>query len=87
MVVLSDGRLVLFVERGGRTVLTFTRDEAALTAAVGALTDLVAQGRLRELTVTTIDGERALGSQHPLVEALTTGGFHITPKGIRLRSR
>jgi ATP-dependent Lhr-like helicase len=41
--------------------------------------------RLRGLTVESIDGAPALGSDHPLAQALLEAGFHTTPKGLRLR--
>src|SRR5471032_2361923 len=33
LVVLVDGRLAVYIERGGKTVLTFTANDAALAAA------------------------------------------------------
>ena len=92
MVVLADGELALFIERGGRTVLTFTAAADRLHAAATALARLVvlppdARGtpRLRGLTVESIDGEPALRSEHPLAQALLDAGFHTAPKGLRLR--
>src|SRR5436189_4792483 len=37
LVVLVDGELAVYVERGGRTLLTFTDDADALAPALGAL--------------------------------------------------
>ncbi|MBB2890498.1 ATP-dependent helicase [Flexivirga oryzae] len=92
MVVLADGEPALFVERGGRTVLTFTDAADQLQAAAAALAALVvlppdAHGapRLRGLTVESIDGEPALRTEHPLARALLDAGFHTAPKGLRLR--
>ena len=39
LVVLVDGALVLYLERGGRTVLSFTADPAVLAAAADGLAD------------------------------------------------
>jgi len=79
LVVLVDGELACFVERGGKTVLTFARaDEAA-----GPLADVVRSGRVERLSIDTVDGEPVLttGFGRLLVDA----GFATTPRGIRLR--
>ncbi|GGO93051.1 DEAD/DEAH box helicase [Nocardioides phosphati] len=87
LVVLVDGALVLYVERGGRTLLTFSDDHERLTPACGALADAVRRGQLGRLTVERADGEQVLGSgSTPLREALTAAGFVATPKGLRIRA-
>ena len=45
MVVLVDGALSLYVERGGRTLLTFSDDAAGARPGVAALADAVAGAR------------------------------------------
>ena len=47
LVVLVDGELAWFLERGGRSLLTFTDDPDAHHAAAAALADLVAAGASR----------------------------------------
>ena len=47
LVVLVDGELALYVERGGRTLLSYTDDPEALAAAGQALADAVRAGRAR----------------------------------------
>jgi ATP-dependent Lhr-like helicase len=84
LVVLVDGRLVLYVERGGRSLLSFTEEEAAVGPAADALALAVREGALGRLTVEKADGEPALRS--PLGAALETAGFHPTPRGLRLRA-
>jgi ATP-dependent Lhr-like helicase len=87
LVVLVDGALVLYVERGGRTLLTFSDDHERLTPACGALADAVRRGQLGRLTVERADGEQVLGSgSTPLREALTAAVFVATPKGLRIRA-
>ncbi|MFT4199615.1 MAG: DEAD/DEAH box helicase, partial [Gordonia sp. (in: high G+C Gram-positive bacteria)] len=84
LVVLVDGALACFVERGGKTVLTFpTADRSPLDAAASALVDLVRAGRVERLAIDTVDGEPVLSTDfgRTLVEA----GFTTTPRGIRLR--
>jgi len=85
MVVVADGELVLYVERGGRTLLSWGDDPAVLSAAASALAGVVHAGHLGKLTVEKIDGGQVLGSDHPLATALEAAGFHLTPRGLRLR--
>jgi ATP-dependent Lhr-like helicase len=84
LVVLVDGRLVLYVERGGKTLLSFTEDEQCVGPAADALALAVRDGALGKLTVERTDGAPALSS--PLGVALENAGFHPTPRGLRLRS-
>jgi ATP-dependent Lhr-like helicase len=86
LVVLHDGALVLYVERGGRTLLSFTDDRTTLAAAADALALAVRDGALGRLTVKRTDGEAVLGSDSALAEALEAAGFRATPRGLRLRA-
>ncbi|SDU76121.1 ATP-dependent helicase [Jiangella alkaliphila] len=83
LVVLIDGALSLYVERGGRTLLSWTDDAGHLRAAADALALSVREGALGALRVERADGEQVTTT--PLGEALTAAGFHITPRGLRLR--
>ena len=85
LVVLVDGSLTLYVERGGRTLLSWTGDHALLQSAADALALAVREGALGKLTVEKTDGDPVLGSDHPLATALAGAGFHATPRGLRLR--
>ncbi|MCE1180208.1 MAG: ATP-dependent helicase [Micrococcales bacterium] len=85
LVVLVDGRLVLYVERGGRTLLSWSTDERDLTGAAQALATAVREGALGRLTVEKADGGALLGSDHPMAAALASAGFHTTPRGLRIR--
>jgi len=85
VVVLVDGELVLYVERGGKTLLTSSEDPDLLRAAAAALADAVRRGSLGRLTVEKVDGGQLLGSDHPVVPALEEAGFHLTPRGLRMR--
>ena len=89
LVVLVDGELAWFLERGGRSLLTFTDDPAAHHAAALALADLVAAKRVESILVERIDGVPALqplaGGPSPVVDALADAGFSRTPRGLRLR--
>jgi ATP-dependent Lhr-like helicase len=83
LVVLVDGSLVLYVERGGRTLLSYTDDADLLARAAKSLADAVHAGALGALSVERADG----GSVHasPLGDALAAAGFRVTPRGLRLR--
>ncbi|QIK72079.1 DEAD/DEAH box helicase [Propioniciclava coleopterorum] len=85
LVVLDAGRLVAYLERGGRTALTWPGEEGAAVRAADGLADLVRAGRVAALTVERVNGEAALGSQDAFVAALLAAGFHQTPRGVRLR--
>nr|WP_311836094.1 ATP-dependent helicase [Cellulomonas fimi] len=90
MVVLVGGALVLYVERGARTVLSFTDDAPALGAATAVLAETVRSGRLGRLIVQRGDGAALLGGDSlasPLGHALTDAGFAPTPRGLRLRGQ
>nr|QLK01273.1 ATP-dependent helicase [Micromonospora carbonacea] len=83
LVVLVGGELVLYVERGGRTILSFADDPDALAAAGKALAGAVHTGALGAISVERADGEAVSAS--PLRDALTAAGFRATPRGLRLR--
>lgn len=84
LVVLVDGLPALYVERGGRSLLSFTDNEAALRAGAGSLAGAVREGWLGSLAVERADGVGSLGSH--LADVLTEAGFRATPKGLRLRA-
>ncbi|WUH90554.1 ATP-dependent helicase [Streptomyces sp. NBC_00433] len=83
LVVLTDGEVALYVERGGKTLLAWPTDEIRTQAAADALALAVREGALGKLTVERTNGESALTS--PLGRALEAAGFHATPRGLRLR--
>jgi ATP-dependent Lhr-like helicase len=83
LVVLVDGRCVLYVERGGRTLLSFTDDPGTLQPAADALALAVRDGALGRLQVERADGVPVSAS--PLGDALEAAGFRPTPRGLRLR--
>ena len=83
LVVLVDGARVLYVERGGKTLLSFQDAPELLSPAVDALALAVRDGALGKLTVEKADGESTLTS--PLGIALEEAGFRPTPRGLRLQ--
>ena len=90
LVVLVDGALVWFVERGGRTLLSFTDDPGSQQAAAAALSGLVSTGRVPSLLVEKINGTSVLelagdATLTAVQDALLESGFARTPRGLRLR--
>ena len=83
VVVLSGGELVLYVERGGKTLLSWSDDQAVLEPCAAALAAAVRDGALGRITVEKADGETVYDS--PLATALASAGFRPTPRGLRLR--
>ncbi|MCW2498163.1 ATP-dependent helicase [Jatrophihabitans sp.] len=83
LTVLVDGACVLYVERGGRTLLSFHDDPAVLQPAADALALAVRDGALGKLAVERADGAPIASSV--LGGALEAAGFRPTPRGLRLR--
>ncbi|WP_328618681.1 DEAD/DEAH box helicase [Amycolatopsis sp. NBC_00355] len=84
LAVLVDGVPALYVERGGRSLLSFTEERQPLTDAAQALSAAVRESWLGQLSVQRADGEQALTSE--LAQVLTEAGFRATPSGLRLRA-
>ena len=83
LVVLVDGDLVLYLERGGRSALAFTDDEAALQAAARSLVDTARARRLDTLTIEQVSGAFVYGT--PAGRALLAAGFVESSRGLTLR--
>jgi ATP-dependent Lhr-like helicase len=79
---LCEGRLILYVERGGKTVLAFDPDVARLGAAAQSLAHTVQTRRLGRVTVEKVNGRSVNGTA--VAEALVAAGFFPVPKGVRL---
>jgi len=85
IVVLVGGELALYVERGGKTLLTFG-DDTTLTAGISALVSTLRQGHVGELRVEKSDGVSILSAERQsLREQLEGAGFVTTTRGLRLR--
>jgi ATP-dependent Lhr-like helicase len=84
LVITVAGELVIYVERGGRTLLSFLDDPVLLASAAQALAGAVHSGALGALSVERADGETIHAT--PLGDALTLAGFRATPRGLRLRA-
>ncbi|MEV7433086.1 ATP-dependent helicase [Streptomyces griseoviridis] len=91
LVVLVDGELTLYMERGGKTLLAWPTDPAGtatddprLQSAAEALATAARAGSLGTVTVERVNGTSALTS--PLGALLEGKGFIATPRGLRLRA-
>jgi ATP-dependent Lhr-like helicase len=90
LVAVVDGALTWFLERGGRSLLSFTDDADAHIAAAAALSDLVSAGRVQSILVEKVNGVPVLepavaGERAAVQDALIGAGFIRTPRGLRLR--
>jgi ATP-dependent Lhr-like helicase len=74
-VVLDGGQLRLYLERGGRSLLTFGGVDRRHLAALARVAT-----RAGKVEVTTIDGEPAAGSS--LGPAMREVGFGVSPRGL-----
>ena len=94
IVVLVDGSLTLYVERGGKTLLTFPETgsggesgEERLAAGIEELGRVVRAGALGRLVVERADGQSILGQDSEVLRrAMESAGFVATPRGLRLRA-
>ncbi|MGW3458930.1 Lhr family ATP-dependent helicase, partial [Streptomyces olivaceoviridis] len=91
LVVLVEGELTLYMERGGKTLLawptapdTAATDDPRLRTAAEALAAAARAGSLGTVTVERINGTQALTS--PIGTLLEAAGFVATPRGLRLRA-
>jgi len=93
-VVLIAGRPVIYVERGGRTLLTFCEGDPAhsddgrpdLATAARALIEAVRSGTVGPLTILRVNGCPVMepGAPGGVKTALETAGFTLTPRGYRV---
>jgi ATP-dependent Lhr-like helicase len=85
-VLTRDGAPILYVERGGRGIVRLAElDDEGLAAAVSALAEAVAAGRLPKLAIEKLDGEPVIGSGQE--DALLDAGFSRGPRKLTLAAR
>jgi ATP-dependent helicase Lhr and Lhr-like helicase len=83
LVGIVDGELSLFVEKGGKSVLTLGSSDETLGLVAAELARVVRSG-IGKLRVEKVDGEYVIGT--PFGTALEAAGFTATPQGLRLRA-
>jgi ATP-dependent Lhr-like helicase len=82
-VVLTAGEPILYLERGGRSLLTLVQaTDPRLRPALEALVDHVRRGTIKRLGLERVDGEGALSS--PLGPVLLELGFQEGPRRLTL---
>ena len=83
--MLVDGLAALYLDRGGSSLQTLPAfdDPAVAAAALGGLRSLLADGRLRELVISRVDGEPV--GRSPWYETLRHEGFMQGYRGLVLR--
>ncbi len=82
-VVLVGGSLVLYVERGGHTLLSYRDEPAVLRAAIDALAQAARDRVVGRLELERADGRAVRDT--PLAAPLLAAGFHPTWRGLELR--
>lgn len=86
LTVLVDGELALYIERGGKSLLSFVTDPTVLHAAALGTMGLVRDGGLDGLVIERVDGRSVFDiGESPVIAALIEGGFARTPRGLRIR--
>jgi ATP-dependent Lhr-like helicase len=83
LVVLVDGELVLYLERGGRSALVFTDEEDVLAAAARSLVETARLRGLDTLTIEQVSGAFVYGTAAG--RALRDAGFVESARGLTLR--
>jgi ATP-dependent Lhr-like helicase len=83
-VVIIDGHLVAYLERGGRSLVLFpdTDSHPGWPAALGLL---ITRGRYRSLEITKVDGDPV--RETPTADVLRAAGYEDGYKGLVLRPR
>jgi ATP-dependent Lhr-like helicase len=83
---MRDGAPVVYVERGGRGIVRLIElSDEELAAAINALAEAVAAGRLPKLAIEKLDGEPIIGSGQE--DVLLGAGFSRGPRKLTLAAR
>ncbi|OAT70735.1 ATP-dependent helicase [Mycobacteroides immunogenum] len=86
LAVLVDGDLALYIERGGKSLLSFVTDPTVLHAAALGTMELVRDGALEGLVIERADGRSVFDlGDSAVIAALLEAGFARTPRGLRIR--
>ena len=82
MIVLA-GRPILYLERGGKTALTFEGSDLSEDRRTEAARELVAtcqRGRINDFVIELIDGVHPRSTSW--FDPLRAAGFNLTPRGL-----
>ncbi len=83
-VVLVNSSPVLYLERGGRGIVTLSSESGPLRVALRALADAVRAGSVDAVALERVDSEPAIGSE--LEPMLVDLGFRQGPRRLTLRA-
>ena len=83
LVTIVDGLLGCYVERGGKTMLTFTTNEQLLREAARSLAETITAARIPNLVIERCNGQFVLGTD--MATWLREAGFVESPRGLRMR--
>ncbi|GAA4113479.1 Lhr family helicase [Enteractinococcus coprophilus] len=81
-VVLVNGKLALYLERGGKTLLQFSDDH--LGPAATALEIALRRAGTDKLAIQTVNGDPLVGTE--LAGHLVEAGFYTAPNAVRFRA-
>ncbi len=85
VVALREGELLLYLDRGGRQLLTFGQNEQLLGEALERLSELLAVRSRKAIRIDRIDGEPAL--QSPRAKWLRAHGLSADHRGFTIERR
>jgi ATP-dependent Lhr-like helicase len=80
IIALADGEPVIYVERGGKSLLVWDRPDAEVSAAARALAHGWAGATMGRSVITRINGRTPA---EPWLRLLAEAGFLATPRGLR----
>ena len=84
--VLVDGVPVLYVERGGRSLLSFTEEPGVTGLPAASALAAAVRGRAGSARSPWSEPTVLARWASHLADVLTEAGFRATPKGLRLRA-
>ena len=82
LVVLMDGSLTAYLEKGGRSLLAWTDDKDVATSALGALSQSPLSSTGRRSPVTRVNGS-SVEPNGTWAQSMLAAGFVATPQGYR----
>ena len=79
--VLLDGQLAVYLERGGKTILEFPAAATHRPLIAQALVEALQRAGAAAVHVKTVNGSPIRNTE--LAEALLSAGFSSSPQGVR----
>lgn len=82
LVTIVDGEAVLYLERGGKTLVAFDAPDDVHVRAAASLAETLRTANVDRVTIEKVNGAFVLGT--PIGDALRDAGFEPNPRGLRL---